>query len=413
MRIALLSTFDILGGASKAAYRLHRGLIDKGVNSKMLVGIKTVDDRTVYSNIKKTDRVLQSLLFFLNSVPTRFYKKRRKELFSPAWVTSPVLKMAKSDNFQIAHLQWINNGFISIWFIKKIKKPIVWTIHDMWIFTGGCHYAGDCIKYITGCENCPVLNSNKKNDLSKWIFNRKLRNWKNQNFTIISPSRWLAECAKQSLILKSSRIEVIPYNINTEVYKPLDKTIARNIMNLPQSKSILLFGATNSLGDKRKGINYLVDALQKIPLDKRNDLAVVVFGSSKPENPLITEFEITFMGEFRDDQSLSIIYSSADVFIAPSLEDNLPLTIMESLACGTPVVAFNIGGMPDMIEHKKNGYLAIPYDTDDLIAGIQWIIEDQQRKCSLGKAARRKVMENYTTDIVIKKYIEIYSSLLP
>lgn len=412
MRITILSTLDVVGGAFKAAYRLHRGLIEKGEDSKMLVSVKTIDDYTVFSNSKKSTRRLQTILPVINKLPLIFYRKRKREPFTPSWISSPAIKKLESFESQIIHLHWIINGFISIRAIKKIKKPLVWTIHDMWIFTGGCHYAGDCKKYITGCNCCPILNSKRKNDLSKRIFDNKLRLWENLNLTIVSPSQWLANCAKESLILRNTRIEVVPYNINTKTYKPINKKIARKIMNLPQSKSILLFGATNGLGDKRKGISYLLDALHKISSDKRMELSVVVFGSLQPEIPLTTEFEIIYMGEFKDDQSLAIIYSCADVFIAPSIEDNLPLTVMESLACGTPVVAFNIGGMPDMIEHKINGYLATPLNTDDLANGIQWILEDPVRKRSLEKAARIKVMENYTTDLVVEKHMEIYSRLL-
>jgi glycosyltransferase involved in cell wall biosynthesis len=412
VKIAILSTFDITGGAFKAAYRLHKGLLHKGHISEMLVSVKTIDDYTVLSNSSKSERIIQKILPFLNKLPLLIYRKRGKELFSPAWTSSPVIKKLKSLEYQIINLQWINDGFISIRTLKKIKQPIVWTLHDMWAFTGGCHYAGSCKKYINGCNKCPQLGSLKENDLSKRIFNRKIRIWKNLNITFISPSKWLADCARQSLILRHYKIEVIPYNIDTNIYKPIDKIIARNIMNLPVGKSIFLFGATDGLNDKRKGISYLLLALNKIPSEKRKDLCLVVFGSSQPEKPLINGFDIFYTGQLKDEITLAIAYSCADVYITPSLEDNLPLTVMESLSCGTPVVAFNIGGMPDLIEHKINGYLATPVDPDDLAAGIQWVIEDPIRKSQLGKTARNIVLENYTTDIIVGKYKQIYSSIL-
>jgi glycosyltransferase involved in cell wall biosynthesis len=412
MKIAILSTYDVVGGAFKAAYRLHKGLIEKGLVSSMFVLFKTVDDRSVFNPIKGLYRKIPTLLPFINNLPLLKYRKRKKDFFSPSWISSPIINEIKHIDYQIAHLQWINKGFVSIRVLKKIKKPIIWTIHDMWIFTGGCHYAGDCKKYITGCNRCPTLGSKQKNDLSKRIFQQKIKHWKNLDLIIVSPSKWLADCARKSFILKDRRIEVIPYNIDTSIYKPIDKQIARKIMNLPQDKLILLFGATNALDDKRKGISYLLEALNWISIDRRTNLSLVVFGSSKPEKPLISEFDIVYMGEFKDDQSLALIYSSADVFIAPSLEDNLPLTVMESLSCGTPVVAFNVGGIPDMIEHKVNGYLASPLNSIDLYEGILWVVEDSERRISLGKAARDKILSAYTDDIVIEKYKHLYSELL-
>lgn len=412
MKIAILSTFDFVGGAFKAAYRLHRGLNEKGVDSKMIVAKKTTDDFTVIRDDHKFRRRIQTLLPFLDSLILNFYKRRKKAFFSPSFFSTSITARLKQIDFQIAHLQWINNAFMGIRSIKKIKQPIVWTIHDMWIFTGGCHYAGDCKKYITGCNQCPVLGSKKKNDLSKKVFDRKLKHWKNLDITIVSPSKWLAECAKESLILKSAKVKVIPYNIDTNIYKPIDKVVARGIMNLPVDKSIILFGATNGTLDERKGIKYLLAALQKIQIEKRDNLSIIIFGSTQPEVSLIENFQFFYMGEFKDDYSLAVIYSCADVFIAPSVEDNLPLTVMESLSCGTPVVAFNIGGMPDMIDHKINGYLATPFETDDLVTGINWILEDAERKSLLNKAARNKVLENYTTDIIVKEYKKLYWDLL-
>ncbi len=412
MKIAILSTFDFIGGAFKAAYRLHLGLLEKGIDSKMLVSKKANDDYTILHDTNRARRRFQTIFPFLDSFILKFYKKRKQVLFSPSFVSSSIISRLKKTDNQIVHLHWINNAFLSIRSIKKIKQPIVWTIHDMWIFTGGCHYAGDCKKYISGCFQCPILGSKKKNDLSRRMFNRKLKYWKNLNLTIVSPSKWLAACAQESLLLKNARIEIVPNPINTNIYKPIDKVVSRTIMNLPIGKSIILFGATNSIGDERKGIKYLLSALNNIPIEKRENLLIVIFGSTRPQNPIFEKFNIFYFGELKDEQSLAVLYSCADVFIAPSLEDNLPLTVMESLACGIPVVAFNIGGMPDMIDHKLNGYLATPFDSADLAIGLNWILENPERRISLGRNARNKVLENYTSDIVVEKYKKIYASLI-
>jgi glycosyltransferase involved in cell wall biosynthesis len=227
----------------------------------------------------------------------------------------------------------------------------------MWAFTGGCHYNQECDRYINCCGACPQLHSNKNWDISRWVWQRKAKAWQNLNLTIVTPSQWLAKCAISSSILQNQKIKVIPYGLETQTYKPIERHLARKILNLPNNKQLILFGAMNATSDLRKGFHLLQLALKSLRQAVcAEQFELVVFGASRPANEVDLSFKTHYLGRLSDDISLSLIYSSADVFVAPSIQDNLPNTVMESLACGTPCVAFNIGGMPEMIEHQKNGY---------------------------------------------------------
>ncbi|MBU7008193.1 glycosyltransferase involved in cell wall biosynthesis [Peptococcaceae bacterium DYL19] len=297
--------------------------------------------------------------------------------------------------------------------MKKINRPIIWTLHDSWAFTGGCHLPFDCVRYRDGCKKCPILNSSKEKDISSRVMERKQRAWKSINLTIVTPSKWLGECARSSMLFKNNRIETIPNGIDTGVFKPIGREVAREILSLPLDKKLLLFGAVNSTRDPNKGFQFLQQALQKMNSSGWGDIAqALVFGGLEPANRLEIGLKTTFLGRLQDDISLALLYSAADVFVAPSIQENLPNTVMEALACGTPCVAFNIGGMPDMIEHQRNGYLARPFEADDLARGIAWALEDNSRREALSHRAREKVEQEFDIKLIAGKYHELYREIL-
>ena len=411
MKILLLSTSDIYGGAFIAAYRLLKGLQQSGVQAQMIVQSKKSDDYSVIGPQTKWQKIFGKLRPTLDSIPIRFYKQRKKIIFSPAILPDNINKKIQDINPDIIHLHWISEGFIRIETLAKINKPIIWTLHDMWAFTGGCHYDEECGKYNKNCGYCPTLGSNKKNDLSYKIFKRKEKFWKNLNLTIVTPSSWLGECAKKSLLFYKTRVEVIPNGIDLNRFKPIDKNIARDILCLPKDKKLILFGALSALGDKRKGFLLLKEALKNFSSKENKDIEMVIFGSSKPRNEEDLGFKTHYLGQLNDETSLVLAYSAADIMISPSIQDNLPNTIMESLACGTPVVAFNIGGIHDMIEHQKNGYLAKPFNTGDLTYGIKWVLEDDIRRKQLSQNAREKVVQEFDIVKVAKKYEDLYKDV--
>lgn len=408
MKVLNINTNDILGGAARAAYRLHQGLHLIDVNSQMLVQSKFSDDFTVLRNNTKLGKGIAKIKPNLDILLLNFYGQREKTVFSTQWLPNNIQTRVKQLNPDIVNLHWICGGFIPIETLEKIDKPIVWTLHDMWAFTGGCHYAGDCEGYLKNCGHCPQLHSNQSWDLSRWIWQRKAQAWKSLNLTIVTPSRWLADCAKKSSLFQGYRVEVIPYGLDINLYKPIDKKFARNLLNLPQDKKLILFGAMSATSDKRKGFQFLTPALEKLALEKeKNDFELVVFGASQPAEDPNFPFKTNYLGRLNDDISIILLYSAVDVFVAPSVEDNLPNTVMESLACGTPCVAFDIGGMGDMIEHKENGYLAKPFCTDDLAYGISFIFNNQNQEI-LSHNSRKTVEEKFTLQLQAQRYLEVY-----
>jgi glycosyltransferase involved in cell wall biosynthesis len=412
MKVCLLGYSDGGGGGYRAAYRLHRGLLQLETDSTMIVGIKTTNDFTVLSPKSKVVKEWVKLTPSLDPLPKLLYSQRDHTFYSIQWLPDKVVSRVNHISPDIINLHWVNAGYLQIESLAKFNQPIVWTLHDMWAFTGGCHYSGSCDRYSQSCGSCPQLGSHQKWDLSHWVWKRKAKAWKNLNLTLVTPSQWLADCAKNSSLFQNSRIEVIPNSLDVNQYKPIDRNIARELLNLPHIKYLLLIGAGDVHSDRRKGFHLLLAALKKLSNNQlQNQIELVVFGTSEPMDPPDLGFKTHYLGKVNDDLSLSLVYSAANIFIAPSLEDNLPNTVMEALACGIPSVAFNIGGMSDMIEHKRNGYLAEPYAIEDLANGIAWVLEDKERYSELSFRARQKVEQEFSLEIQAQHYLSLYEEL--
>lgn len=413
MNLLLLSASDNQGGAAIATYRLHRGLHSIGIKSRLLVQAKNTDDESVIGPHTKLQRFMAFIRPHLDQVKTRSYPERDKALFSPACVPDRLAVRVVESNPDIVHLFWVNKGFLGIETLRNFNRPIVWTLHDMWPFTGGCHYDNECGKFRQSCGNCPVLHSEREQDLSRSIWERKRKSWEGMLIVVVSTSRWLADMARSSSLFRNYRIEVIPNGLDTDRYKPIDKKVARATYNLPHDKQLILFSALSAVSEKRKGNHFLVQALEKMSkVDWGARVELVIIGASRPETPLDLGMKVHYMGYLQDEISQVLLYSAADVVVAPSLQENLSNTVMESLACGTPVVAFNIGGMPDMIDHQMNGYLARPFETDDLAEGIMWVLENTDRRNTLSQRARQTVLERYALKIVANRYLSLYQSIL-
>jgi glycosyltransferase involved in cell wall biosynthesis len=410
LKILIVNTSDIQGGAAKAAYRLHKSLLSQNIDSQMLVQSKSSDDFAVQTISKtKIQKGINLLRPTLDNTPTRFYKNKTKTLFSPSWLGfSSIVDTINDINPDIVHLHWICGGMIKIEEISRIMAPIVWSLHDMWAFTGGCHYDEECFGYENNCGNCKVLGSGKENDLSRKIFNRKQKVYnQKKDITIVGLSNWLNEASKSSTLLKDKKHINLPNPIDVTIFKPFDKDKSRELWNLPKDKKLILYGAMNATSDPRKGFQELSEALHKIT--KKDNIELVVFGSHKPKIRLNPGFEVHYVGNLSDDISLVTLYSAVDVTIVPSLQENLSNVIMESLSCSTPVVGFDIGGNSDLIKHKINGYLSRPYESLDLSIGILWTLKNS---VNLGLNAREMVVRKFDYNVIAPLYRDLYDEIL-
>lgn len=413
MKVLMVSSSDIQGGAARAAFRLYQGLQRIGLSSQMLVQSKLSDEKKVISDPNKINKELAKLSHRIDRLPLQIYPNRTREAYSLQWLPDRAAKQVNHFNPDIINLHWIFAGYLKIETIAKLNKPIVWTLHDMWVFTGGCHYSLDCDRYQNACGNCPQLGSNKDWDLSRWVWQRKAKAWQNLNLTIVTPSAWLANCTKSSSLFKNVRVEVIANGLDTAKYRPIDRSTARELLKLPQDKQILLFGAVRATTHNRKGFHLLQSALQELSKSGwRDKIEIVIFGASGASEQTDFGFQPLYLGQLNDDISLALAYAAADVFVLPSIQDNLPNTIMEALSCGTPCVGFDIGGIPDMIEHQKNGYIAESFKIEDLARGIIWVLENKERHQKLCDRAREKVEKEFTLEIVASRYSSIFSQMV-
>ena len=332
--------------------------------------------------------------------------------FSPALLPDRLTDRVHKLNPDIIHLHWMGDSFLQVETLQRLNRPIVWTLHDSWPFTGGCHIPLDCARYRDKCGACPALGSNRENDLSRKVWQRKLKSWQGLDLTIIAPSRWIAECARSSSLFHARRIEVIPNGLDLRTYRPVDKAVARDALGLPPDKKLILFGAKSATQDMNKGFGLLVQALEKLAKNMSLDaMELLLFGSP----PAITRPDFGCsthdMGWFNDDTSLALLYSAADVFVFPSLQESLGYTAMEAMACGTPCVAFRQGGVPDLVDHEQNGYLAMPYEVEDLARGMAWILADDVNRSKLSVAARQKVEREFAIGGVVERHLALYREI--
>lgn len=408
MRILIVNENDLNGGAARAALRLNECLKENGVDSGMLVQNKFSKTGEVIGPENKVKKLINLLRPSLDLIPRNFYKNTKLIPFSSSVIPfGNIINQINEYSPDIVHLHWIAGGMMRIEDLAKIKSPIVWSLHDDWAFTGGCHIKLDCNNYKNTCGSCKAIGSNHNYDLSKYVYKRKNKTYKKiNNLTIVGLSKWLAECAQNSSLLGGSNILCIPNPINTTLFKPLKKEVCKDILNLNKNKKLVLFGAMN-VDDKVKGFNFLKDAFKNI--DPKNYEIAIIGSSSDKSFTKYFKQKSNYLGYIRDDISLNLVLNAADVVVVPSTQENLSNMIMESMACGTPVAAFNVGGNSDLIDHKINGYLAKPFDSNDLSKGIETLAQNKE---DFRINARKKVLTNYSYEIVSKKYINLYENIL-
>lgn len=413
MKILHLSTNDVGGGAARAAYRLHRGLQDIGLDSQMLVQEKSSHDKTVIAPKMRLFQGIAKAKLTFEALPLKLYRQRQDTPFFVQWLPDRIAPQVAKINPDVINLHWVSAAFMQIETLGKLKQPLVWTLHDMWGFTGGCHVIGDCDRYHVSCGACPQLHSHQDKDISRWVWQRKFTAWKNLHITLVSPSHWIANCARSSSLFQDRRIEVIPHGLDTQKYRPINQQFARELHNLPQDKKLILFGAIQATSDRNKGFHLLQPALQQLSqTGQKDNIEVVIFGATQPENPPDLGFRTHYLGYFNDDLSLATAYSAADVMLVPSLQESFGQTASEAIACGTPVVAFNATGLKDIIDHQQNGYLAQPYEVDDFARGIAWVLEDEHRLQKLSFYAREKAEREFPLELQADRYYSLFQEII-
>lgn len=416
MRVLLVSTTEKIGGAAVSCRRLMLALKAEGIKSKMLVRDKQTQDSLVVA-LPKTWRHLWNFLWERVVIwKSNYFKKDNLFAVDIANTGTDITSLPEFRQADIIHLHWINQGMLSLKSIARILesgKPVVWTMHDMWPATSICHHARECVHYHAHCQECPYLLSSKKKDLSWRTWVKKARILKDHRITYIACSEWMQQQARKSALLQGKDILCIPNAINTGLFRKEDKQEARQACGLPSEGKLILFGSVK-ITDKRKGIDYFIASceklIQKHP-EMRDQVGIVVFGSNSSQLSGMLPFKVYPMSFVSDERQLVDIYNAVDIYVTPSLEENLPNTIMEAMACGTPCVGFQIGGIPEMIDHLHNGYVARYKDTEDMANGINWVLSEDGYE-ELSREAARKVSKHYSQDVIAKAHIDLYNRLL-
>ena len=413
MKCLLLSTFEQQGGAARSAHRLYLSLLQMGVDSRMLVQYKDSTDSRVLGPKGVSSQLSAELRPYLDALPLLFYRSRLSPPWSLAWLPKNISHDVTLISPDLIHLHGVGHGFLPLASISRLPRPIVWTLHDSWAFTGGCHLPGACERFHANCGRCPQLNARHESDLSRWGWNRKAKYWPKLDVTFVAPSRWMAQCAQSSSLLNSMSIEVIPNGIDTLSFAPGDSAIARAALGLPQKGLVLLYGASSFTRDKNKGFAILKNSLSLVAesLRKKN-LTVVVFGDDKYKETDIEGIPVRSYGGIATDKKLISLYRAADIFVLPSLQESLSYTVMEAMACGTPCVAFDVGGVGDLISHGENGFFAKAADEQKLAEGIMWMLADEDRRANLGLQARKTIEDGFSLTKVAERYLKLYDQAI-
>ncbi len=416
MRVLIVNTSEHTGGAAVAANRLMAALNNNGVKAKMLVRDKESASLTVSALpnalISQWHFLWERLIIWLH------LRLKRQHLFEIdiANCGADITKLPEFKEADVIHLHWINQGMLSISQIRDILdsgKPVVWTMHDIWPATAICHLTLECRNFEDHCRQCRLLPGNgSENDLASKIWKRKQHMLEGRHITYVTCSKWLASEARRSALLRDQQVLSIPNPIDTRIYRPGDKQKARQQLGLPLDGRIILF-ASQRVTNVNKGVNYFIDACRMLTEQNpefRNRTSVALLGGHAEEIESLLTIGTTPLGYVSDERRIVLVYQAADVFVLPSLSENLPNTIMEAMACGVPSVGFEVGGIPEMIDHRENGYVAKYRDAEDLARGIRFVLDEADYE-ALKKRCLQKVAQCYSQQSVANRYVEVYESL--
>lgn len=414
MRVLHVNAEDIEGGAARAASRISTALRDIGVDSEMLVLNRRGGSRHVHQAFTKLQRETHRIKLAASAARMRRQRAPgNPESHSLNWFDSGLGDWINRSDFDLVNLHWVGADMLSVEEIGRLKKPVVWTMHDMWPISGAEHYDDldfpGRFKTSYGPASRPPANTGP--DLDARVWQRKASAWKCRPFHLVSPSRWLASCAANSSLMREQDCTVIPNCLDLQRFQIIDRRLARQVFGLRPDRQFILFGAMSAVASKRKGFHLLLPALRKLAempgIKGRTEL--LIFGSEAPSDAPDFGLPAHYLGNLFDEVSLAVLYSAANVFAAPSMLDNLPNTVLESLACGTPCVAFNVGGMPDMVTNGISGQLVPAFDISSLAAALHQMLSASD---GLRRSCRTAVEVRHAPKVVAEQYLEVYRGCL-
>lgn len=399
---------DLNGGAARGAFWLHQAMDNQeGIESRLLISDESslADDKYIYSLSKnKKSKCYLFLLRSLEQLLMRCYKNRKPGFFSSGIFGFNLNKISLVEWADVIHLHWINSSFIDTSKLKYINKPIIWTLRDMWALTGGCHYSLDCNKYKTGCNQCPLLGSTTNKDLSYRMSQKKKQHFNHPALHIVTISKWLNKEATSSFIFNNAHVSTIHNSINTKNFKPIKKQIAREILQLPLDKKLILAGAQD-ITHEYKGFDLFVNSLSNIDF---SDKHLILFGKNTT-HPVLENIPTTHLGFLHDTYSLRLMYSAADVFVAPSKQEAFGKTVAESISCNTPSVCFADTGAAEIVSHCHTGYIAQKHSSEDLTNGVNWCLENPIEDSD---TLHNSIKDNFDTIKAASKYTELYKEAI-
>ena len=413
MKVLIVSTHDISAGAARAAYRLCEALNAGGVECEIAALNQSCDAFFVRKIGGVRAKVVRKIIQpYIGKRLEGLQKTDNENLRSLACFGAGVVDYINAHDADIVNLHWVHGEMLAVQDFMRIRKPVVWTLHDMWAFAGAEHYVedGPSARWREGYTDGNRSDSARGVDLDRWVWNRKRRHWKHK-LNLVTPSRWLSDCSRESALLSDWPVETIANPLDLETFRPWPREVARRAFNLPIDKKLILFGAHGVDRPGRKGVDLLYAAMRHLN-GGAIDAHGVIFGRSAPVSPPDVGVPLHWVGRLNDDIALALLYSAADVMVVPSRMDNLPQTGTEAQSCGCPVVAFKIGGLPDIVEHRVTGYLAEPFDVEDLANGIQWVLEASDRTAVLSSAARERSTREWATEDIVGRYKSAYEAAI-
>jgi glycosyltransferase involved in cell wall biosynthesis len=405
MKVIHLNCQGNRGGAGRAVMRIHKSLVEEGVDSRVWIEDSFSGGWRVSGPRTKFQKIVTFIRARVNRFYRLFFRSENIVMHSPALLSSRWVKLINESDADIVNLHWIGGEMMSIADVSRIKKPIVWTLHDMWGFCGAEH-----VSYDDRWKVGYLSNNRPKNesgfDINRWTWNRKIKHWKNP-IHLITPSSWLSSCANQSLIMHDWPSTIIPNPLNVNLWQPYEKGLTRKMFSFTDDSILIGFGGGEA---PNKGFDLLLDAMVLLSRETNLKLKLIVYGQYEKIDSPRYSFPIQYMGVLQDDLSLCMLCNALDIIAVPSRNDNLPNIAVEAISCGTPIVAFKIGGLPDIVKHKETGYLAEPFSINDFAKGLEWTIS--QDTAAIRKKNYSRFVNKFSSTVVANKYIEIYQKII-